>query len=224
MRHGRACSHAEWPPWAWAATGIESSAAVSARSEWAPEFAIFDLQSTDELFDADPDDYPDDVQNYLWTWTDKEQGVIRSRMFAANEDAGTATVTDLGSQRPIASMAVGIEPEGADALGTAFDVRVDGIDAIVLVPAHPTLVNDAIHKINVAGVPLINCINRLTEGDYVSYIGSDDYTLGLDVARYLYGHLNGRGKVVLVEGPPGSVTGEERSRAFVELRKAASTR
>jgi predicted PhzF superfamily epimerase YddE/YHI9 len=58
--------------------------AVSARSEWAPEFAIYDLGSTDELLGADPDDYPDDMQNYLWTWTDKEQGVVRSRMFAAN--------------------------------------------------------------------------------------------------------------------------------------------
>jgi predicted PhzF superfamily epimerase YddE/YHI9 len=76
--------------------------AVSARSEWAPEFAIYDLESTDELFVADPDDYPDDIQNYLWTWTDKEQGVLRSRMFAANlgvpEDEATgaaaARITD----------------------------------------------------------------------------------------------------------------------------------
>jgi predicted PhzF superfamily epimerase YddE/YHI9 len=58
--------------------------AVSARSEWAPEFAIYDLESTDVLFAADPDDYPDDIQNYLWTWSDREQGVLRSRMFAAN--------------------------------------------------------------------------------------------------------------------------------------------
>ena len=58
--------------------------AVSARSEWAPEFAIYDLASTDELFAADPDDYPDDIQNYLWTWIDRERGAIRSRMFAAN--------------------------------------------------------------------------------------------------------------------------------------------
>jgi predicted PhzF superfamily epimerase YddE/YHI9 len=58
--------------------------AVSARSEWAPEFAIYDLESTDDLFAADPNDYPDDIQNYLWTWTDRERGAIRSRMFAAN--------------------------------------------------------------------------------------------------------------------------------------------
>jgi predicted PhzF superfamily epimerase YddE/YHI9 len=69
--------------------------AVSARSEWAPEFAIYDLKSTDELFLADPDDYPDDIQNYLWTWTDKEHGVVRSRMFASDlgvpEDEATGS-------------------------------------------------------------------------------------------------------------------------------------
>jgi predicted PhzF superfamily epimerase YddE/YHI9 len=58
--------------------------AVSARSDWAPEFAIYDLDSTDDLFAANPDEYPDDIQNYLWTWTDRERGAIRSRMFAAN--------------------------------------------------------------------------------------------------------------------------------------------
>jgi predicted PhzF superfamily epimerase YddE/YHI9 len=58
--------------------------AVSARSEWAPEFAIYELTSTEELFHADPDDYPDDIQNYLWTWLDRDRDEIRSRMFAAN--------------------------------------------------------------------------------------------------------------------------------------------
>ncbi len=93
----------------------------------------------------------------------------------------------------------------------------DGVDAIVLVPCHPTAVNAAVRKMNVAGVPLINCINRLTEGEYVSYVSSDDYALGLDVARYLYGHLGGQGKVVIVEGPPDSVTGTARVRAFHDV-------
>lgn len=57
-------------------------AAVRARAEWAPEFAIYDLDSTDELFAAEPGDYPDDVENYLWAWTDEDEGVLRSRMFA----------------------------------------------------------------------------------------------------------------------------------------------
>src|SRR6202171_247648 len=58
--------------------------AVSAPSEWGPEFALHCLESTDELFAADPADYPDDFQHFLWTWTDQSEGVLRARVFAAN--------------------------------------------------------------------------------------------------------------------------------------------
>lgn len=58
---------------------------VSARAEWAPDFAIYDLASVADLLAADPADYPPDgINHYLWTWTDKEQGQIRSRMFASD--------------------------------------------------------------------------------------------------------------------------------------------
>ncbi len=69
--------------------------AISARSEWAPEFAIHDLDSLDALAAANPADYPDDIQHYLWTWTDQAAGSLRSRMFAANvgvpEDEATGS-------------------------------------------------------------------------------------------------------------------------------------
>lgn len=58
--------------------------AVNARAEWAPEFAIHDIDSVDELAAADPDDYSDDIAHYLWTWTDKPAGALRSRAFALN--------------------------------------------------------------------------------------------------------------------------------------------
>jgi predicted PhzF superfamily epimerase YddE/YHI9 len=75
---------------------------VNARAEWAPEFAIHEFDSLDELAAADPDDYPDDTQHYLWTWSDKAAGALRSRVFAANlgipEDeatgAGAVRITD----------------------------------------------------------------------------------------------------------------------------------
>ncbi|NVN50197.1 PhzF family phenazine biosynthesis protein [Mycolicibacterium hippocampi] len=55
---------------------------VSARAEWAPDFSIYQLGSVDELFAADPDDYPDEVELYLWAWLDEPADTIRSRMFA----------------------------------------------------------------------------------------------------------------------------------------------
>ncbi len=68
---------------------------ISARSEWAPEFAIHDLESLDELAAADPADFPDDVSHYLWAWSDESTGALRSRLFAANlgvtEDEATGS-------------------------------------------------------------------------------------------------------------------------------------
>jgi predicted PhzF superfamily epimerase YddE/YHI9 len=69
--------------------------AINARSEWAPEFAIHDLESLDELAAANPVDFPDDVPHYLWAWSDQSAGALRSRMFAANlgvaEDEATGS-------------------------------------------------------------------------------------------------------------------------------------
>ena len=69
--------------------------AISARSEWAPEFAIHDVGSLDELAAANPADFPDDVPHYLWTWIDESAGSLRSRLFAANlgvaEDEATGS-------------------------------------------------------------------------------------------------------------------------------------
>ncbi len=64
--------------------GDDDLTAVSARAEWAPEFAIHELDSVEDLTAADPDDYSDDIQHYLWTWTDKPAGALQSRMFAAS--------------------------------------------------------------------------------------------------------------------------------------------
>lgn len=56
--------------------------AISARSEWAPELAIYEFESAEQVLTADPTDYVDDVEHYLWAWTDRAAGALRSRMFA----------------------------------------------------------------------------------------------------------------------------------------------
>lgn len=55
---------------------------VSARAEWAPDFSLYEIATAEELGAADPDDYADAVEHYLWTWLDRDAGTIRSRMFA----------------------------------------------------------------------------------------------------------------------------------------------
>lgn len=57
---------------------------ISARSEWAPELALHEFDSADEVSAADPEDFPDGSAHYLWSWTDRSAGALLARMFAAN--------------------------------------------------------------------------------------------------------------------------------------------
>ncbi|MGV0738027.1 PhzF family phenazine biosynthesis protein [Mycobacterium syngnathidarum] len=54
---------------------------VNARSEWAPEFAIYDLATVEEVLAAEPDDFDN---AYLWAWIDEANGTLRSRSFASH--------------------------------------------------------------------------------------------------------------------------------------------
>ena len=75
---------------------------ITARADWAPDFSIYDMASVDDVLDADPDDYRDAVEHYVWAWVDETEGRIRARMFASDlgipEDeatgAGAVRITD----------------------------------------------------------------------------------------------------------------------------------
>ncbi|HUN70267.1 MAG TPA: sugar ABC transporter substrate-binding protein [Burkholderiales bacterium] len=92
-------------------------------------------------------------------------------------------------------------------------------DAIVFTPVHAMRMNAALSRIRAAGVPLFGFVNPIPGGGCISYVGSNDYALGFALAQYLYEHLGGRGKVLLVPGPAASVTSIERVRAFRDAAK-----
>ena len=152
---------------------------------------------------------------------------MKIAVFTKNRSNPAYAAARLGAERAAARLgaqAVHFVPQIADdpaqqgaLLQQALSQRPD---AIVLVPVHPTAVNAAIRKVDAAGIPLVACINRLTEGKCISFVGSDDYALGLEIARYLFGRLGGRGEVAIVEGAPDSMTSIERVRAFRDAAAA----
>ena len=87
-------------------------------------------------------------------------------------------------------------------------------DAVIFVPVHRTALDDSVRKLNTAGIPIINILNRLTTGQFITFVGSDDYRLARDIAVYLFRHIGGKGDVLIMEGVPGAVTSGERVRGF----------
>jgi ribose transport system substrate-binding protein len=89
-------------------------------------------------------------------------------------------------------------------------------DAFVLSPVHATRVNPAIERIVAAGIPMVGFVNPIPVGRSLSFVGADDTRLACEMADYLFRHLGGEGRVLVVTGPESSVTSIDRLRGFME--------
>ena len=72
---------------------------VEVFAEWTPEFALEELDSPQDVIDAEPDDYAVDFPHYLWAWIDESAGHIRSRAFAPELDVGQDEATGAAAIR-----------------------------------------------------------------------------------------------------------------------------
>jgi ribose transport system substrate-binding protein len=88
-------------------------------------------------------------------------------------------------------------------------------DAIVISAVHPTRVDEAIRRIEKAGVPIVGFINPVGAAHSVCYVGADDSRLGSEIAEYLFRDLDGEGSVLIVTGPEHSPTSQDRLRGFL---------
>ena len=108
---------------------------------------------------------------------------------------------------------VPVKPDDIDEQVALVDRAIsEQPDAIVFVPVHDTAMNASVVKLNAARIPLVNILNRMVEGEFVAFVGSDDYQIGRELAGYLFRHIGGRGDLLIIEGIAGAVTSRERLR------------
>jgi ribose transport system substrate-binding protein len=101
-----------------------------------------------------------------------------------------------------------------DQMSEIEDVITKRPDAVVFVPVDFKAVVPGVQKMNAAGIPVVNVTDRVEKGQIVSFVGSDDYSLGLSTARYLLKRMNGQGGIIILEGVRGVLTSVERLRGF----------
>jgi ribose transport system substrate-binding protein len=99
------------------------------------------------------------------------------------------------------------------------DVVVKKPNAIVFIPVDYKAMVPGVEKINDAKIPLVNITDRSAGGKFVSFVGADDYSLGLETARFLLKRLGGKGNIVIIEGVKGSLTNIDRVRGFNDALK-----
>jgi ribose transport system substrate-binding protein len=87
-------------------------------------------------------------------------------------------------------------------------------DAVVFIPVDFRAVVPGVKRLNAANIPVVNITDRIEGGQVVTFIGADDYSLGLATARRLLKEMNGQGSVIILEGVRGVLTSVERLRGF----------
>lgn len=87
-------------------------------------------------------------------------------------------------------------------------------DAMVFVPVDYQALVPTVQKVNAAGIPLVNFNNRMTDIEMVTYVGSDDETIGYEISKHLFEALGGEGKVVHIDGVPAAITAQNRKKGM----------
>jgi ribose transport system substrate-binding protein len=104
-------------------------------------------------------------------------------------------------------------------LSQVEDVVVKKPSAIVFIPVDYKAMVPGVEQINDAKIPMVNVTDRASSGKFISFVGADDYSLGLETARTLFKALDNKGKVVILEGVKGSLTNVDRVRGFNDALK-----
>src|SRR5229473_4455412 len=86
-------------------------------------------------------------------------------------------------------------------------------DAVVFIPVDDVAMVGSVKKLNEAKIPVVLASNPLL-GNFVTYVGADDFEIGYREARYLFEKLGGKGKIVVIEGTAGAPTNRERVRGY----------
>ena len=106
------------------------------------------------------------------------------------------------------------QPDNVDEQKAMVDqVLKDRPDAVIFIPVDDVAMIDSVNKLNDAKIPIVLVSNPLP-GNFVTYVGADDFAIGYREARYLFEKLAGKGKIVVIEGTPAAPTNRERLRGY----------
>jgi len=93
------------------------------------------------------------------------------------------------------------------------------VDAIVLAPLVETGWDPVLREAKRAGIPVIitdRSIQTADESLYACFIGSDFISEGRMAADWLAAKVNGKGRIVELQGTPGSAPANDRRKAFAD--------
>ena len=101
-------------------------------------------------------------------------------------------------------------------LTDVYDLLKRKVDLLIVNPTNTETITPAIEMANRENIPIITVDRKVSEGQILCHIGSDNVQGGKTAAKILARRLKGKGKVIEIEGIPGTSAAHERGMGFNE--------
>jgi ribose transport system substrate-binding protein len=134
-----------------------------------------------------------------------------------------AAVKDEAKAFPnITVLSTDAEGDVAKLTSNVEDLLSQKVDGLIVSAAWIEAAPEALDAIKAAGVPVVLVDRMLKGGDFTSWIGPDNYAIGVGIGQYIVKRLNGKGTVVVLRGGPADNSiGLDRTNGMLsEVEKA----
>jgi ribose transport system substrate-binding protein len=94
-----------------------------------------------------------------------------------------------------------------------------GVDLIITSPRDQDALTPVIEQVYRQGVPVILLSRSISNDSYTSFVTLNNRAIAQSAARYLVEQLEGRGKILMLEGVAGASTTQDRTEGFMQVVK-----
>ncbi len=122
-------------------------------------------------------------------------------------------IADWEAKNPDLRFSLVTANSAAEQVGQVEDLMVKGIDALVILAHESAALTPIVEEVRKEGIYVVSVDRGLTKDVQNVYIAGDNPGMGRNAAQWLAQKLNGKGKIVVLEGIPG-VINSERVDAF----------
>lgn len=135
---------------------------------------------------------------------------LNNPFFVDLKDGAEAMAEEMG----VEILTVDAQDDAASQLSSVEDLLIKQIDVLIVNPVDGNAVVAAITAANDAGVPVITVDRAAEGGNVASHIASDNAAGGEMAGDFIAEQLGEEGKVVELEGIPGTSAARDRGKGF----------
>lgn len=95
------------------------------------------------------------------------------------------------------------------------DLVDQGIDLLMVSPRDAQAMTPVIAHVHNSGIPVVLLTRRIIGDTYTTFVSADDSKIAANAAAYMAEKLNGKGKILVLQGVPRATTAVQRTEGFL---------